>query len=668
MKDLRATNAYRSDIEGLRGVAVLAIVAFDYKVPLLRGGFVGVDVSFVLSGFLICALVYGQLRHRTFDLADFYLGRLRRIMPALFLVILFCLVLGCFVLSPWEVYRLGQSAVAASLSASNFLYLIRGSFFSERAITQPLLMTWPLGVAMQFYVVLPLLLIALKNRAPRTTFVVMAAISGMSFSASVFAEYRQHVWNFYLPFTRAWEFGAGSLLALWRAEQPISRIEGRWGREWLGVAGAFMLLTSVFAYRPEMRFPGFEALLPVAGAVLLLAAEKSRIHRLLSSRWLVGVGLISYSLYLWHWPLLSYAEICSARPLHPLTRLLVLALSVVASLFSFFLVERRYRRGRQQAGKRALLSYAVAITVMTVIAGSLYVSKGLPSRSPTLYGLESRAALYRHYPCISSGSYLRLSAQCAPAPSATEPGMAVLGGGHAEAFAEGLRDFLHSQGWQLITLTRESCPPTLGVSQWGAADSTLADSCRRFNRAALDYILARADVRAVVLVGRWRADYVPDDHQGNPAKDTIDQNAMYLRSGLASEVNVLESKGKHVIVLEDTPEFPYDPVAAIRTRYLPFRRALNRFLFSDQPEQGDGSTELRSIAVPAGEQRVTDQILAVKAADPRLLLVDPKGVLCHGDRCSFAEGSNLFFFDSIHLSRTGAMQILPLFPDLRTLR
>jgi peptidoglycan/LPS O-acetylase OafA/YrhL len=666
LRDSHMGGTHRPDIEGLRGLAVLAIIAYDSKVPLIHGGFVGIDVFLVLSGYLICSLIWRQLQNGSFSLDAFYLGRLQRVMPSLLVVILFCLGMGSLVLSPWEMYRLGQGGVAASVSASNFLYLIRGSFFSQRAIIEPLLMTWSLGLAMQFWFVLPLLLIALRRRARSTVFVVLATVSGLSLLACVYGEFRQHVWNFYLPITRAWEFAAGSLLALGWEEREGTDV--RRNHDWLGLSGGLMILGAMVFYHPEMRFPGYEAMLPVLGTTLILASPRSWVSRILGGGPLVAIGAISYPLYLWHWPLLSFAEICSARPLRAQTIAIVMALALAASLASYILVERWFMQPRNDAAMRGLVSYAAVIFIVASVSGSFYWSKGMPVRSPTLYGIESRAALYRHYPCISSGSYLRLSSQCSPRPSASEPAMAVLGGGHAEAFAEGLRDYLRTRGWLLITLTRESCPPTLGFSDWSAEDSTLADSCRQFNRSALDYVRSRPDVRAVVLVGRWRADYLPDTCRRNSAGQTADDNAANLRLGLAGEVAAFEKAGKHVIVLEDTPEFPYDPLAAVRARYLPFRRGLNSWLLAAQPEEGDGSSELRSIAVNDAEQKMNEQVLAVKAADPKLLLVDPKQVLCHGDRCSFASGSDIFFFDSIHLSRTGAIQILPLFPQLNVLR
>ncbi len=653
---------------GLFALATLAVIGFDCKAQWLKGGFTGIDIVLVIAGYLGCNLISRRLRNDNFKLLDFYADALRHIVMPLSLVLLFCLCLGLAVLSPWEAYRLGQGVVAAAVGGANFLYLIRGSFFAERAITNPLLMTWVISLVMQFLFLLPLLLLVLKNRSRRTVLLAIAVLSTISLCAGIYLEFTQHVWNFYLPLTRAWEFGAGSLVALWLPKGDLSPGRNRSSQQAAGTCGIAMLLATIVLYRPEMRFPGFEALLPVIGTGMILSSPQSWISRLLSARPLAGLGAISYSLYLWHWPLLSFAEIASARPLRTLTIGIVLILTIVFALASYVLAERPLQSRSLGVPGKTLAVCAGWMIILAAAGGVVYLTKGLPSRSPILYGIESRAALYRHYPCISSNSYLRLSSQCAPAPAAPEPSMAVLGGGHAEAFAEGIRDYLHTNGWQLITLTRESCPPTLGYSQWSPTDSTLTESCREFNRSALKYVTSRLDIRTVVLVGRWRAGLVPDSFRGNPAQQTEDENAHNLKDGLSNEVASLEAAGKHVMVVEDTPEFPYDPVADIRSRYLPWRRALNRFFRSDPPNQGDGSSISSSIAISPKEDTADLQVLAVKTLFPALTLVDPKRILCDASRCRFASNADLFFFDSIHLSRTGALQIVPLLPPLNTIR
>lgn len=658
----------RKDIDGLFAFAVLAVIAFDFKAQWLRGGFTGIDLVLVIAGFLSCDRIVQGLRQGSFKLMVFYARAFRQIVTPLSIVVLFNLALGFAVLSPWETYRLGQGVVASAVGGANFLYLVRGSFFAERAITNPLLMTWIISLLMQLIFALPLLLFLLRNKGRRTILLILTILCTLSLCASIYLEFTQHVWNFYLPITRAWEFCAGSILALCGPEEVRFGPANDRLQQARGTCGIVLLMVCFVQYRPEMRFPGVEALPPVIGTLLIISSPRSWIGRIFSSRPLHALGVISYSLYLWHWPLLSFAEIASARPLHAVTLAIVLISTLVLALASHFFVEGLLLRRSLESPGRTLAVYAGWMIVLAAAGGVLYVTKGLPRRSPVLYGIESRAAFYRHYPCISSGSYLRLSSQCTPPQIAAEPAMAILGGGHAEAFSEGLRDYLHNNGWQLITLTRESCPPTKGYTQWSPADITLTESCRTFNHSALRYIIARPDIRTVVLVGRWRAGLVPDVYRGDPSQQSADQNADNLKLGLSSEVAALEAAGRHVIIVEDTPEFPDDPVAGVRSRYLPWRRMLNRFFRSDPPDEGDGSSIERFVAVSREENHANDQVLAVGTAHPNAALVNPKQVLCDSSRCFFANDVDLFFFDSIHLSRTGAIRILPLLPPLDALR
>ena len=209
--------SYRPDIDGLRAIAVLSVVGYHCGAPWLRGGFVGVDVFFVISGYLICSIIYKEMQNDSFSIARFYERRFKRIIPALSAVLLFCLVLGALVLSPYEASRLGDSTVATSLSASNFLFVRRTGYFDGTALTNPLLMTWSLAVEEQFYIVFPLLMLFLMKKTKNKKSGLIASfglLTALSFLCSFYAEFRQPTWNFYLPITRAWELGAGVILAI----------------------------------------------------------------------------------------------------------------------------------------------------------------------------------------------------------------------------------------------------------------------------------------------------------------------------------------------------------------------------------------------------------------------------------------------------------------------
>jgi peptidoglycan/LPS O-acetylase OafA/YrhL len=664
-KSARGELGYRTDIDGLRAVAVLGVVGFHCGLPWLRGGFIGVDVFFVISGYLICSIIYKETQRGTFSIARFYKRRCKRILPALAMVLLFCLALAAFVLSPLEARRLGDSGIATSLSLSNILFIFRSGYFAEGAPTTPLLMTWSLAVEEQFYVAFPLIMILLRKKTRQSHILCLAGLSAASLLASIYAEFHLPVWNFYLPVTRAWELGAGTLLAVWQAGTLRFRSAASWRTEVMGAAGILTVVGSMIVYSPNTRFPGYEAALPVLGALLFLASAGSRANRILQVRPLVAVGLISYSLYLWHWPLLSYAEVLSTKPLHGRTIAILMSFAFLAATTSYFFVERPFRLRKETSTSRVLLSYTALIVFLASVSGIFSVTHGLGIRNPALYSIESRAVLDRHHPCISSGSYLRMSALCVPPSKKNMPAIALLGDSHAEAISEVLRGYASRQGWQLVVLTREKCPPTRGETR---LSNVPIEPCREFNRSALKYVQARPDIQVVLLTGAWGGVYIPDRYQMAPADQSMQQSVANLKSGLQSEIKALESAGKHVIVMDDVPGFTFDPAASVRYEHIAARRFLNRLLLSDPPDAGNGNGEDRSRAVAPIAVLASEQIAAVKSANAGLTVIDPKDVLCSDAQCFFANKSDLYYSDSSHISGVGALKVLPLLPPLTIVR
>src|SRR5580692_1531681 len=321
------SSAHRKDIDGLRAIAVLAVLGFHCGIPWLPGGFVGVDIFFVISGYLICSIIYRDLQAGTFSIARFYERRFKRILPALSAVLLCCLILAALVMSPVEASLLGKSALATTLSGSNFLFWHQSGYFDAGSGMKPLLMTWSLAVEEQFYMAFPLIMLLLRGRSRRSLLAILGILCALSFSVSLIAEFTSPSLNFYSPLTRAWELGAGTLLAIWQTGRTKSASWPSWRTDAAGAIGLLLIAGPIFWYLPETRFPGYEAIPPVLGAVLILASAGGRANRILAIPPLVGVGLISYSLYLWHWPLLSFARIISAHPLHPRTIVLLMSIA-----------------------------------------------------------------------------------------------------------------------------------------------------------------------------------------------------------------------------------------------------------------------------------------------------------------------------------------------------
>lgn len=339
---------YRADIDGLRGLAVVPVVLFHAQVSLFSGGYVGVDVFFVISGYLITTLLWGDIQQERFSILKFYERRARRILPALFSIILFSLAAGYFLLLPNDFHNLASSALSSVLFYSNVFFWREFASFLGALELQPLLHTWSLAVEEQFYIFFPILLWCIV-KWKRSILVGAIALGGTgSFFLSVWASSIDPAGNFFLIPTRAWELAVGSLLALGVFGSPnqVQLLRGL-----AGVTGLGAICSAVFFYDIHTDFPGLAAALPVFGTAAIIwagsasAATPSFVTRLLSLKPFVFVGLISYSLYLWHWPLLVFARHWFTQTqLSALATALIFALSFVLAILSWRFIERPFRR------------------------------------------------------------------------------------------------------------------------------------------------------------------------------------------------------------------------------------------------------------------------------------------------------------------------------------
>jgi len=324
---------YRPDIDGLRAIAVGSVLVYHAFPSLLPGGFIGVDIFFVISGFLITTILLQSLAAGDFSYRDFYARRIRRIFPALLLVLLATLAFGWYVLLPGEFSQLGKQITGGAAFFANLVFLGESGYFDATAETKPLLHLWSLGIEEQFYIFWPLLLgLAWRKRWPILR--VTLAVAAISFLINVLTVQPHRAAAFYSPLSRAWELMAGGLLAAMRLQAANGSADSRpWVRHVQSIVGVGLIVLGLVMTRSTKAFPGWWALLPVLGAASCIAAGPSGVlnRYLLSNRLMVWIGLISYPLYLWHWPLLSYARIIEGgEPSLELRVALVVAAIVLA--------------------------------------------------------------------------------------------------------------------------------------------------------------------------------------------------------------------------------------------------------------------------------------------------------------------------------------------------
>lgn len=358
---------YRAEVDGLRAVAVVPVILFHAGVPAFGGGYVGVDVFFVISGYLITTIITREMREGRFSLVHFYERRARRILPALFLVMTCCLPFAWFLLYPGQMKDFGQNVTATTLFSSNILLWFKSGYFARAADMNPLIHTWSLAVEEQFYILFPLLLMLVWRRGMRSLLVCLAAVFLLSLGASWWAATQAPMAGFYLIPFRGWELLLGSFCAF-----LAPRLVARPGvDDLLSAGGLALILGAVFAFDANTPFPGLHALVPTVGAalIILFACNGTLVNRVLSLKIPVSIGLISYSVYLWHQPAFAfYRHYHLGDP--PRSMMLLLALlAILAAWLSWHFVERPFR-DRQRVSRQFVFSSATVL--MCVFAGAGY--------------------------------------------------------------------------------------------------------------------------------------------------------------------------------------------------------------------------------------------------------------------------------------------------------
>ena len=352
---------YRAEIDGLRALAVVPVILFHAGFELFSGGFVGVDVFFVISGYLITTILIEDIENKRFSIVNFYERRARRILPALFFVMLVCIPFAWMWMLPSQMQDFSQSLVAVSLFASNILFWRESGYFDAAAEEKPLLHTWSLAVEEQYYVLFPIFLILAWRFGKNRVFWMIVVMAAISLLLSEWGWRNKATANFYLAPTRAWELFAGSIAAFIVQKQGVQK------NNLLATLGLAAIIFSIFFYDETTPFPSVYALVPVIGVVLLvLYAEKDTLAaKLLSTKGFVGIGLISYSAYLWHQPLFAFARIRSLENPTTLLMLALSSLSVLLAYISWRYIEKPFRNKAQISRQKI---FAISLTGILMFA------------------------------------------------------------------------------------------------------------------------------------------------------------------------------------------------------------------------------------------------------------------------------------------------------------
>ena len=645
---------YRPDIDGLRAVAVLPVVAFHLGIGAFGGGYVGVDVFFVISGYLITSLILSDLQSGAFSFRVFYFRRIRRIAPALFVVFAATTIAAWIVFFPSDMADFAQSLVASTIVLANVHFADQFGYFDRGAEFAPLLHTWSLSIEEQYYLIFPLLLALAWRSGIGRAFVLVGTLGALSFLYSAFLVASGPPESaFFSSFGRFWEIFAGALLALagHRVRLPSRFADGA------AILGLALIILPVFLYRAQTPFPGLAALVPVLGTALIIAAGtagSSWVGRVLSLPPIVLVGRISYSLYLWHWPIIVLHRHLMI-PLDNTQRLIIFAASLGLAWLTWRFVERPARRLEFTTwGPRTASAFAASAALTVSLGLYVFYDDGAPWRlqQPGLADgiLQARHVHPRWRDCIIKPGKDPHDAWCALPEDADRqrPDFLVWGDSHATALLPAVDRLSSAHGTKGFMATAPGCAPLLGV--WPDNGFT---ACRAFNDDMITYLKTAAPMR-VILVGHWSI-YA----EGTRAVLQTPAPPVFLTDDAATRGDRKRSRqlfrdGLERTLAGLTPRHEVYVVKQVHSYRDPVPVAMAAEIrFGSHFEK----TSRAGYDALVGYTSTTIDALADKYG---ATVIDPASLLCPQGQCLYARSGTPLFFDGSHLSTAGALFIEPL--------
>ena len=640
---------YRPDIDGLRAVAVFGVVAFHAFPNSIKGGFIGVDVFFVISGYLITAIIANSLSIDDFDLFEFYSNRIRRIFPSLILVLIFCLIYGWLYLLADEYKKLGRYTIAGGAFISNLVLWSDSGYFDTSAETKPLLHLWSLGVEEQFYLAWPVLLsLAWRYKLNLSFIIVMLGL--FSFAFGIYEIKHDAVGAFYSPLSRVWELLCGSLLAVFINKNRIdidnaslsNRVRSKIlanskVANILSILGVLLLIYAFYSVTKEKEFPGLYALLPVISTLLLITAgPHAWINRnLLSNKVAVWFGLISYPMYLWHWPLLSFSKIVTGATPEKHVRFFLVILAVVISWITYRIVERPIRFGNKIKIRTSVLM--VSMLVVTIFGAAIYEQEGFPNRSEKV-SLAANLEAYSYFNqktemefwrgrCfnIESGDDYFYENGCVPKEkSDSVKKVFVLGDSHSAYLSEYLNGLLKERNYSIYQFSVAHCTPL------STRDKSIR--CGSINRLINNYL--KTEVPDLVIVFAYYSHWADEAQYGE---------VMAYDDFIKTRIMEIKSLGvKRVVLVGHIPTWDDTLPHILSRRFI----AKNKTI-PGRTYEGVNQTSLEWDA----------RLSSIGNVDG-VYYLSLKDLLCNVDGCLTSVGPNLskdlIVFDYGHLTINGA--------------
>tara|TARA_Y100000389_G_scaffold167873_1_gene173269 strand:+ start:307 stop:2253 length:1947 start_codon:yes stop_codon:yes gene_type:complete len=627
---------YRAEIDGLRALAVVPVILFHAGFELFSGGFVGVDVFFVISGYLITTILIEDIENKQFSIVNFYERRARRILPALFFVMLVCIPFAWVLMLPNQMKDFSQSLVAVSLFASNIIFWKKSAYFDAVGEEKPLLHTWSLAVEEQYYLLFPIFLILVWRFGKSRVFWMIVVIAAISLVLSEWGWRNKANANFYFTPTRAWELFAGSIAAFIVQKNGVKK------NNFLALLGLSAIVFSIFFYDEKTPFPSVYALAPVVGVVLVIlyADKKTLVAKLLSMKVFVGFGLISYSAYLWHHPLFTFAKIVWLD-LHGILAMAFVCLSLLLAYFSWFFVETPFRN-KSRFGKPVIFSLSlVGILFFTIIGFFGNMTNGYEGRqewNDHYYLTMSAQELFNddcitQYPNLASFHTCRIS-------SSNPPTIALVGDSHSHVLYEALADKYQNE--TIINIGRSSCLPFVNDEHLKRRKN-----CKFYQAELNSFLSSNQQIHTIILAGYWGylssgdlrytdKNYRIHNEISATDEETFLQNASNFLSHHKSNV-------QNILLIEDAPDLDFDPIRCDEI-------GLFRFMQSSCIMRYD-NFQPRKQQIDSVISNLLDQNVGVN-------YIQVEHLFCGADNCLSKSEQGTLYADSNHVSRLGAELII----------
>lgn len=620
---------YRSDIDGLRTIAVMPVIFYHAGMTLFSGGYVGVDIFFVISGFLITSIIVNDLDKERFTIANFYVRRVKRIFPALYFLLFTVFCLSFFSLMPSHFEGFGKSILSTVLFGSNILFWTESGYFDAQAETKPLLHTWSLGVEEQFYIFFPVILMLICRYGNKKYIRWALGIFIISLGLSIAYTPTHPEAAFYLIPFRSWELMTGALVAL----GFYPKTEKQSWLSLMSIAGFLMIGYSIFFYDSTTLFPGYHAILPCFGAALIIMADGSVFNRILKFKPIIWIGLLSYSLYLWHWPLFALRNYWSDIQINPFykSNLFLIILTFIFASFSFFVVERPLRVAKIQRKKLFFSMTAAVMCVGCLVGGYVVYAKGMPKRIPAeAYALANvPASSYKTPKCYElTPEQIANGGLCTVGSKAADKSFILWGDSHALAMSDGINVSANENNRSGYFASTSACAPLPGL---GGTEMSKRQECLDATEAVAKKTENDRNIKKIIFVCRW-VKYT----------DTPEKTAVFKR---ALDAAIKRFSDKQIYFVLDNAEAKFDVPAELAKGAL-----LRHRLPALAPDN--------SFTIP--EKNYTDSNRLLLTLLDRYKNVKNFHVLplykalCENGECLTTDGGRSLYYDDDHLSVFGA--------------